>query len=41
MGSFPSEIIKLFQEGLLADVETAVLNAIGSRFADFQKNYKK
>jgi len=40
MGSFPTEAIKLFQEGLLADVETAVLDAIGSRIADFQKAYK-
>ena len=41
MGSFPAEAIRLFQEGLLADVETAILGAIGSRFADFQKAYKK
>jgi len=38
MNSFPTEIIKQFQEGLLADVETAVVSAISSRFADFQKN---
>jgi len=41
MSSFPIEVIKMFQEGLLADVETAVLGAIGLRFADFQKAYKK
>jgi len=39
MGSFPVEAIKLFQEGLLADVETAVLGAISSRVANFQKTY--
>jgi len=37
MNSFPAEVIKQFQEGLLADVETAVASAISSRFADFQK----
>jgi len=37
MNSFPTEAIKQFQEGLLADVETAVISAISSRFADFQK----
>jgi len=40
MNSFPTEAIKMFQEGLLADVETAVLGAISSRIADFQKIYK-
>ena len=37
MNSFPTEAIKQFQEGLLADVETAVVNAINSRLADFKK----
>ena len=37
MNSFPAEVIRQFQEGLLSDVETAVVSAIGSRFADFQK----
>jgi len=40
MNSFPIEAIKLFQEGLLADVETAVRDAIDSRIADFQNAYK-
>jgi len=40
MNSFPAEALKLFQEGLLADLETAVLGAIGSRIADFQRTYK-
>jgi len=37
MDSFPAEVIRQFQEGLLSDVETAVIDAIGSRFAGFQK----
>ncbi|MCL2400983.1 MAG: helix-turn-helix domain-containing protein [Defluviitaleaceae bacterium] len=37
MNSFPTEAIKQFQEGLLADIENAVVSAISSRFADFQK----
>jgi len=37
MDSFPAEVIRQFQEGLLSDVETAVIGAIGSRFAGFQK----
>ena len=37
MNSFPTEAIKQFQEGLLADVETAVVGVINARFADFQK----
>jgi len=37
MASFPTEAIKQFQEGLLADVEMAVVSAISSRLADFQK----
>ena len=40
MGSFPVEAITLFQEGLLADLETAVLGAISSRIADFRKTHK-
>ena len=39
MNSFPAEVIRQFQEGLLSDVETAVVSAIGSRLADFQKMY--
>jgi transcriptional regulator with XRE-family HTH domain len=37
MHSFPVEAIKKFQEGLLSDVETAVVSAISSRLAEFQK----
>jgi transcriptional regulator with XRE-family HTH domain len=37
MASFPVEAIRQFQEGLLTDVETAVVSAISSRLADFQK----
>ena len=37
MNSFPVEAIRQFQEGLLSDVETAVVSAISSRLADFQK----
>jgi len=37
MSSFPTEAIKQFQEGLLADVEMAVVSAISSRIVDFQK----
>jgi len=37
MKSFPTEAIKQFQEGLLTDLETAVVNAISSRFTEFQK----
>jgi transcriptional regulator with XRE-family HTH domain len=37
MESFPTEAIKQFQEGLLTDLETAVINAISSRLTDFQK----
>jgi len=37
MNSFPLEAIRQFQEGLLSDVETAVVNAINTRLADFQK----
>jgi len=38
MNSYPSEAIKKFQDGLLADVETAVISAINARFTDFEKN---
>jgi transcriptional regulator with XRE-family HTH domain len=37
MASFPAEIIRHFQEGLLADVESAVISAINSRMVDFSK----
>jgi hypothetical protein len=37
MNSFPGEVIKQFQKGLLADVETAVVSAISSRLTDLQK----
>jgi len=37
MDSFPAEVIKKFQDGLLDDVETAVVNVISSRIADLQK----
>jgi len=37
MDSFPTKVIKQFQEGLLADVETAVVSVISSRITDFQK----
>jgi len=37
MDSFPTEVIKQFQEGLLADMETAVVNVINSKLANFQK----
>jgi transcriptional regulator with XRE-family HTH domain len=37
MSSFPSAAIKKFQEGLLTDVETAVVNAVNSRLSDLQK----
>jgi len=36
MNSFPKEIIKQFQEGLLDDVKEAVINAISSRFNDLK-----
>ena len=39
MNSFPIEAIRQFQEGLLSDVETAVVDAITSRLADFQKMF--
>ena len=39
MSSFPTEAIKQFQEGLLADVEKALVNAISSRLVDFQNLY--
>jgi len=37
MNSFPTDAIKKFQEGLISDVETAVVSAINSRLADFHK----
>ena len=37
MNSFPTEAIKQFQEGLLADLETAVVSTIHSRLTDFQE----
>ena len=37
MTSFPTEAIKQFQTGLLADMEAAVVSVISSRLSDFQK----
>ena len=37
MNSFPTQAIKHFQEGLLADMESAVVSIINTRLADFQK----
>ena len=37
MASFPTEVIRQFQEGLLADVETAVTSAINVRLANVKK----
>jgi len=37
MNSFPTDAIKKFQEGLISDVETAVVSAINPRLADFHK----
>jgi len=37
MESFPIEVIKQFQAGILIDLETAVVNVIGSRLSDFEK----
>jgi len=37
MNSFPTETIKQFQEGLLADMEIAIVSAINTRLADLQK----
>ena len=37
MGSFPTEVIRQFQEGLLSDVETAIVSAVSSRLTDLQK----
>jgi transcriptional regulator with XRE-family HTH domain len=37
MGSFPVEVVRQFQDGLLSDVETAIVNAISSRLAELQK----
>ena len=37
MNSFPADAIKQFQEGLIADVETAVVSAINSRLSDLHK----
>ena len=36
MDSFPTEVIKQFQDGLLVDVEKAILNVVSSRLSDFQ-----
>jgi hypothetical protein len=40
MNSFPDEAVRRFQEGLLSDVETAIIGVISSRIADFQKTYQ-
>ena len=37
MNSFPTEVMRQFQQGLLSDVEAAVISAIRSRHADFEK----
>ncbi|MDR1904919.1 MAG: helix-turn-helix domain-containing protein [Treponema sp.] len=37
MASFPTEVIRQFQEGLAVDAEKAVVSAISSRLADLQK----
>jgi transcriptional regulator with XRE-family HTH domain len=37
MDPFPAEVLRQFQEGLLADVETAVTSAVSSRLTDLQK----
>jgi len=37
MNSFPTEAIKQFQDGLLNDVEKAVVSIISSRMDNFQK----
>jgi transcriptional regulator with XRE-family HTH domain len=37
MASFPAEIVRRFQEGLLADVETAVAGIISLRKIDLPK----
>jgi transcriptional regulator with XRE-family HTH domain len=37
MDSYPAETVRQFQEAVLADVETAVINAINSRLADIRK----
>jgi hypothetical protein len=39
MNSFPTEVIKQFQEDLLTDVENAIVSVINSRFIDIQKIY--
>lgn len=41
MNSFPAEVVNQFQEGLLAEVKTAVVSVINSRLTDFQKMYQK
>ena len=37
MDSFPTEVIRQFEKGLLADMETAVANAVNSRLSKLQK----
>jgi len=37
MNSFPTEVMRQFQQGLLSDVEAAVISAIRSRHTDFEK----
>jgi transcriptional regulator with XRE-family HTH domain len=34
---FPAEAVKHFQEGILADVETAIISSISLRLPDLQK----
>ena len=38
MDSFPTEVIRQFQDGLFDDVKSILVNAINSRLADLQKN---
>jgi hypothetical protein len=35
MDSFPAELIRQFKEGLLVDVEKAVVNAVNTRLVHF------
>jgi transcriptional regulator with XRE-family HTH domain len=39
MNSFPAKAIMHFQDKLLADMESAVINVINSRLADLKKMY--
>jgi transcriptional regulator with XRE-family HTH domain len=37
MNSFPTEVIRQFQKGLLADMETVIVSSFNSRLADLEK----